>query len=75
MITPGNILFKGGTWEEKIKSQPEVTETMLKNDVPLQRFGTPQEIADVAVFLCSSRSSFITGTVLRIDGGQVYNLL
>ncbi len=75
VITPGNILFKGGTWEEKIKSQPEVTETMLRNDVPLQRFGTPQEIADVAVFLCSSRSSFITGTVLRIDGGQVYNII
>jgi len=48
---------------------------MLRQQVPLQRFGTPEEIADAAVFLCSPRASFITGSVLRVDGGQVSSLL
>ena len=48
---------------------------MLRSQVPLQRFGTPEEIADAAVFLCSPRASFITGSVLRVDGGQVNSLL
>jgi NAD(P)-dependent dehydrogenase (short-subunit alcohol dehydrogenase family) len=36
---------------------------------PLGRFGQPHEVADAVVFLASERSSFITGTVLRVDGG------
>ena len=36
----------------------------------MNRFATPQEIADSAVFLCSDRAAFITGSVLVVDGGQ-----
>ena len=75
VIAPGNILFPGGSWDEKVKAQPEAVDTMLRSQVPLQRFGTPEEIADAAVFLCSPRASFITGSVLRVDGGQVNSLL
>ena len=38
-------------------------------------FATPQEIADSAVFLCSDRASFITGTTLVIDGGQTAGVM
>ena len=75
IIAPGNVFFSGGSWEEKVNSNPEAVESMLRNNVPLQRFGTPKEIADAAVFLCSPRASFITGSVLRVDGGQVNSLL
>ena len=75
VIAPGNIFFPGGSWDEKVKTQPEVVDTMLRSQVPLQRFGTPEEIADAAVYLCSSRASFITGSVLRVDGGQINSLL
>ena len=75
VIAPGNVSFPGGNWEEKIKAQPEAVESMLLSQVPLQRFGTPEEIADAAVFLCSPRASFITGTVLRVDGGQLNSLM
>ena len=75
VIAPGNIFFPGGSWDKKIKAQPETVESMLRSQVPLQRFGTPEEIADAAVFLCSPRASFITGSVLRVDGGQVNSLL
>jgi NAD(P)-dependent dehydrogenase (short-subunit alcohol dehydrogenase family) len=39
--------------------------------VPLKRLGTPEEIAQVIVFLASDRSSFISGHILSADGGKV----
>ncbi|MCS5717723.1 SDR family oxidoreductase [Herbiconiux sp. CPCC 205763] len=42
----------------------------LKEDVPLKRIGKPEEIAEVALFLASDRSSFVTGAVLAADGGR-----
>jgi len=43
--------------------------------VPMNRFASPQEIADSAVFLCSDRASFITGATLVIDGGQTVGVM
>ena len=37
--------------------------------IPLRRPGTPTEIADVVCFLASDRASYVTGTVLAVDGG------
>jgi len=42
---------------------------IIKSTVPINRFASPQEIADAAVFICSDRAKFITGTTLAIDGG------
>lgn len=41
----------------------------LESVIPLGRFGKPEEIAEVAVFLCSDEASFITGEIVEIDGG------
>jgi 3-oxoacyl-[acyl-carrier protein] reductase len=41
---------------------------MLKN-VPLGRFGTPTEVAQTVLFLCSPLASYITGQTLEINGG------
>ena len=43
---------------------------MIESNVPLARFGTPEEIADLAVYLCSDVAGFITGACFRADGGQ-----
>ena len=43
---------------------------IIKATVPMNRFSTPQEIADSVVFLCSEKASFITGTTVVVDGGQ-----
>ncbi len=69
-VAPGNILFPGGTWEGKLAERREFFEQYIKSEVPLQRFGRPEEIADAVVFLASERASFITGTCLVVDGGQ-----
>jgi glucose 1-dehydrogenase len=44
---------------------------MLKTIVPLMRMGTPQEVAEVALFLASDRSSYVTGSTYYVDGGMV----
>ncbi len=70
-LAPGNILFEGGTWARKLAEAPKAVAAMLARDVPVQRLGTVEEIADIAVFLVSSKASFITGTVVVADGGQL----
>ena len=70
VIAPGNVYFKGGSWDEKIQKDKKRVDEIIKSTVPMNRFATPQEIADSAMFLCSDRASFITGTTLVVDGGQ-----
>ncbi|WP_078595531.1 3-oxoacyl-[acyl-carrier-protein] reductase [Evansella clarkii] len=48
----------------------EVTSEMLKQ-IPLGKLGTPEQVADVAVFLASDASSYMTGQTLHVDGGMV----
>ena len=74
VIAPGNIYFPGGSWDAKIKNNPSVVEDIIRSTVPMKRFGTPEEVADVAVFLCSDRSSFITGSIFVVDGGQTVGI-
>ena len=44
-------------------------------NIPLRRLGRPEEIGDVVCFLASDRASYITGTVIRVDGGRARALL
>ena len=69
-IIPGNIYFENGRWAEILKNDPYVMENYIEKEVPLKRFGKPEEIAASIVFLASSKSSFTTGAVLVVDGGQ-----
>ena len=69
-LAPGNVHFAGGSWDEKIKKDPERVDALIRANVPMQRFATPAEIADAALFLCSARAAFVTGACLVVDGGQ-----
>lgn len=41
----------------------------MRADRPLQREGTPEDVAEAALYLAGERSRYVTGTVLRVDGG------
>lgn len=70
-VAPGNVLFPGGAWEQKLAEQPIENKRRIDREVALQRFGTPEEIADVIVFLASPRAAFVTGACWVVDGGQL----
>lgn len=64
-VAPGFILTP------MTDKMPEKVLDMMKDKAPLQRLGTPEDIANAYAFLASDEASFITGTVLSVDGGVV----
>jgi 3-oxoacyl-[acyl-carrier protein] reductase len=69
-VAPGNILFSGGSWEKHLAERRDEVLRQIDAEVPLRRFGRPEEIADLIVFLSSDRAAFITGACVVADGGQ-----
>lgn len=74
LVSPGNVIFPGGRWEAKKNADAAQVEKMLEDKVALRRFGTPQDIANAVLFLCSDRASFVTGVDLAVDGGQTISV-
>lgn len=70
-----NVIAPGMIWTDMIKSMPpailEKMEKGLPFIVPLNRKGTPQDVANLALFLASDESSFITGQLIHCDGGMI----
>jgi 3-oxoacyl-[acyl-carrier protein] reductase len=66
-VSPGNTYFAGGVWNQIEHGNPELYKTALAMN-PTGRMGTPQEMANAAVFLASPAASFVTGTNLVVDG-------
>ncbi len=69
-VAPGNVHVPGGSWDRKLAERGAEVEDYIRTEVPLQRFGRAEEIADAVVFLASGRAAFITGACLVVDGGQ-----
>ena len=69
-VAPGNVIFPGGYWQGEVESDAEAMRSMLDREVALRRFGRPEEIADLVVFISSDRCGFLTGSMIIADGGQ-----
>ena len=69
-LQPGVVFTERGHWAEVMKARPEHAEKYLKERTRLQRFGRPDEISPMVVFLCSEMASFCQGSIVPVDGGQ-----
>jgi 3-oxoacyl-[acyl-carrier protein] reductase len=74
-VAPGSILFPGGGWDRKQKADPEGIAAFIKSQLPFGRFGKPEEIADVVVFLASPRASWVSGACINVDGCQSRSII
>jgi NAD(P)-dependent dehydrogenase (short-subunit alcohol dehydrogenase family) len=66
-----NALAPGPILTERLQQAGEQAQQQAASKLPMQRIGKPDEVAAAAVWLCSDASSFVTGTVLTIDGGML----
>ena len=69
-VCPGSIEFPGGTWEDRRTSDPALYNGTLAQ-IPFGRMGTPEEIAEVVLFLASNKARWVTGQSIIVDGGQL----
>jgi 3-oxoacyl-[acyl-carrier protein] reductase len=65
-----NVVAPGYILTEMTKELPEKVLEGIRNETPLGRAGNPEEVSDVVAFLASDLSSYITGEVIRVDGGM-----
>lgn len=74
-ISPGNIKFKNGRWEEIIKENKKKALNFVRQNVGMKRFGKTKEIAYIYYSLMYKNNSFMTGTNLVVDGLQLKKIL
>jgi 3-oxoacyl-[acyl-carrier protein] reductase len=75
-VCPGKIMtdrFLGGQKASGLSREDYLARAV--EDVPVRRIGTPEEFANVIVFLASERASYVTGVAVQVDGGLVRGLL
>ena len=69
-IAPGSIEFAGGVWDRRKRAGDALYARTLAG-IPFGRMGTPEEIAEVALFLASPHARWVTGQTIAVDGGQL----
>jgi 3-oxoacyl-[acyl-carrier protein] reductase len=79
IVLPGRIATPRITFldEQKAKREGRTVEDVAAEStasIPVGRYGTPQEYGDVVAFLASTRASYVTGSILRVDGGMIASI-
>ncbi|MEQ1731033.1 MAG: SDR family oxidoreductase [Vicinamibacterales bacterium] len=69
-LSPGSILFAGGSWWKRQQADPTAIAEFVKRELPFGRFGRPEEVGDAVAFLASPKASWISGTSVVVDGCQ-----
>ena len=68
-VAPGPIMIEGTGWEKAKEENSKEYQDVIKS-IPSGRLGTPEEVADVVVFLCSPKASLVSGACIAVDGGE-----
>ena len=68
--TTANCVAPGFISTQMVDELPDKIKQRIRDDTPLGRFGTVEDVAEVVAFLASDRSSFITGEVIDVNGGK-----
>ena len=68
-----NCIAPGFIDTDMTKSLPEEVVTGMLKQIPLARFGNPEDVAATAAFLASPKAAYITGTVVHVNGGMFMN--
>jgi 3-oxoacyl-[acyl-carrier protein] reductase len=66
-----NAVAPGFIQTEMTAGLPEELKVKMKESIPLKKFGSPQDVAEVCLFLASEEASYITGQTIVVDGGMV----
>jgi len=74
-VAPGSIRFPGGSWDRRVRDDPEGMREFVRRELPFGRFGRPEEVGAVVAFLASSRASWISGASVPVDGCQSRSLI
>jgi 3-oxoacyl-[acyl-carrier protein] reductase len=74
-VAPGSIRFEGGSWDRRCKDDPEGMAKFIADNIPLGRFGSAEEVANVVTFLSSPRASWVSGSCVTVDGVQSHSLI
>ena len=69
-VAPGAIMIPDTGWEREYKENRKEVDEFINRELPLGRFGTPEEVADIVVFICSEKAGLVNGTSIPVDGSQ-----
>jgi NAD(P)-dependent dehydrogenase (short-subunit alcohol dehydrogenase family) len=69
-VLPGAVFTKKGDWDKMLKTNPSHVKKYLEERMAIGRFGKPEEVSNLVVFLCSVHASFCVGSAIPVDGGQ-----